>query len=279
MKTWLITGASRGMGRVWAEAALLRGDNVAAIARTTTDFKELSARFGDKILPLAMDVSHPEQVAAGVAQAHQHFGQLDIVINNAGYPLVATIEEASDDEIRALYDTNILGTVRVIRAVLPILRKQGHGHIIGVSSTLALQSMPLIGFYASSKWAFEAIHESLALEVAPFGLKVSIIEPGAYATDFGGPQSGKHGTAMPEYAPVREHVFGMMRTMQRAEPAATADAVLKLVDAEQPPLRLILGSEGVPHAHQVYARRLAEWDAWEEVSASAQGQSTTAAGH
>ncbi|MDE1162551.1 MAG: SDR family NAD(P)-dependent oxidoreductase [Acidobacteriaceae bacterium] len=276
MKTWLITGASRGMGRVWTEAALLRGDKVAAIARSTAEFAPLVERFGEAVLPLAADVYNVEQVNAAVAQAHETFGCLDVVVNNAAYPLVATIEEATDEEIKAIFGTNVLGNVHILRAVLPILRAQGSGHVLGISSTLGLASMPLIGYYASTKWAIEAIYESLALEVAAFGIKVSIVQPGAYATEFGGQQSGKLGTPMEEYASVRQGVFSHLATMQRGEPAATADAVLKLVDEENPPLRLILGSDGLPQAQQVFAKRLAEAEAWKEVSDSAQGKSTTA---
>ena len=185
-KVWFITGTSRGFGRVWAEAALQRGDKVAATARTLESVADLKEKHGAKVLTLELDVTRPEQVKAAVSQAHAQFGRLDVVVNNAGYPLVATIEEASLDEVRALYETNIMGTLSVLQAALPLLRAQGSGHILGISSTLGHVTMPLIGYYCSSKWAFEAIHESLAIEVEPFGIKVTIVEPGAYATEFGG---------------------------------------------------------------------------------------------
>src|SRR5690606_15687936 len=137
------------------------------------------------VLTLAMDVTNAEQVKSAVQQAHEHFGRLDIILNNAGYSLVGTIEESSIDDIQSLYQTNVLGTVSVIQAALPLLRKQGKGHILGVSSGLGHVTYPVIGYYCSSKWAFEAIHESLAVEVKQFGIDVSIIEPGAYATEFG----------------------------------------------------------------------------------------------
>ncbi len=190
-KVWFITGASRGFGRVWADAALKRGDQVAATARTLAGIADLKDKYGANVLTLQLDVTKPDQVKTVVAQAHAHFGRLDIVLNNAGYSLVGTIEEASADDVRALYDTNIFGTLSVIQAALPLLRKQGTGHILGTSSTLGHVTVPLIGYYCSSKWAFEAIHESLAAEIKPFGIKVTIIEPGAYATEFGSPQSFK----------------------------------------------------------------------------------------
>jgi NAD(P)-dependent dehydrogenase (short-subunit alcohol dehydrogenase family) len=190
-KIWFITGASRGFGRIWAEAALTRGDKVAATARTLSDVVDLKERFGDAALPLALDVTDADQVHHVVKQAHAHFGKLDIVLNNAGYTLVGTAEEASEAEVRALFDTNYFGTLRVIQAALPLLRKQGSGHILGVSSGLGILVMPMIGFYCASKWAFEALHESLAHEVKAFGIKVTLLEPGAYATEFSSPVSRK----------------------------------------------------------------------------------------
>ena len=178
-KIWFITGTSRGFGRVWAEAALQRGDKVAATARTLESIADLKEKHGANVLTLELDVTVPEQVTAAVTQAHAHFGRLDIVLNNAGYPLVATIEEASLEDVRARYETNVIGTISVIKAALPFLRAQGSGHIVGISSTLGHVTMPLIGYYCSSKWAFEAIHESLAMEVKPFGIKVTLVEPGA----------------------------------------------------------------------------------------------------
>ena len=270
-KTWFITGASRGFGRTWTEAILQRGDQVAATARDAASLGDLKARFGDAVLPLALDVTDDAQVRQTVAQAHAHFGRLDVVLNNAGYSLVGTVEEVGVDEVRAQFDTNFLGTLRVIQAALPLLRQQGNGHIVGVSSTLGHVSMPLIGLYCATKWAFEALHESLAQEVKGFGVKVSIIEPGAYATEFGSPQSLKMATAKQEYAGLREQVFARMMSMERGNPEATPQAVFALVDAPEPPLRLILGSDGVLWLRGVYAERLATWEAWEAVSSAAQG--------
>jgi NADP-dependent 3-hydroxy acid dehydrogenase YdfG len=179
-KIWFITGSSRGFGRVWAEAALKRGDKVAATARKLESIADLKEKYGENVLLLELDITDPGQVRTAVAEAHDQFGRLDIVLNNAGYSLVGTIEEASAEEVRALYETNIFGALSVIQAALPLLRKQGGGHIIGVSSTLGHMTLPVIGYYCSSKWAFEAIHESLAAEVKPVGIKVTIVEPGAY---------------------------------------------------------------------------------------------------
>lgn len=271
-KVWFITGASRGFGRVWAEAALKRGDRVVATARNPDSLADLKRAYDDNVLTLELDVTRPGQAKAAVAKAQAHFGRLDILLNNAGYPLIGTIEEASADDVRAMYDTNIFGTLAVVQAALPFLREQGSGHILGISSTLGHVTMPLIGYYCSSKWAFEAIHESLAMEVKPFGIKVTIVEPGAYATEFGGPASGKFAAGLDIYADLKAQVFEGMKTMERGDPKATVDAMFKLVDAENPPLRLFLGSHNLPQVRAAYSDRLATWEAWEPVALSAQGK-------
>lgn len=271
-KVWFITGASRGFGRVWADAALKRGDKVAATARSLAGIADLKEKYGANVLTLKLDVTKPDQVKTAVAQAHAHFGRLDIVFNNAGYSLVGTIEEASADDVRALYETNIFGTVSVIQAALPFLREQGSGHILGTSSGLGHVTMPVIGYYCSSKWAFEAIHESLAAEVKAFGIKVTIIEPGAYATDFGSQDSLKFAAGLDIYADYKAQFFGGMKDMERGDPNATPQALFQIVDTENPPLRFNLGSQNLPWVRAAYAERLATWEAWESVSNSAQGK-------
>lgn len=273
-KVWFITGASRGFGRVWADAALKRGDKVAATARTLASIADLNEKYGANVLTLALDVTRPDQVKTAVEQAHAHFGRLDIVLNNAGYSLVGTIEEANADEIRLLYETNILGPVAVIQAALPLLRKQGGGHILGTSSNLGHVTLPVIGYYSSSKWAFEAIHESLAAEVKAFGIKVTIIEPGAYATEFGSPESLKFATDLDIYTDFKTQFFSGLRGMERGDPNATPGALFKIVDAENPPLRINLGSHNLPGVRGAYAERLAIWEEWDDVAVAAQGTPT-----
>lgn len=270
-KVWFITGASRGFGRVWADAALKRGDKVAATARKLESITDLKEKYGENVLTLELDVTKPEQVKTTVEQAYTHFGRLDIVFNNAGYSLVGTIEEASADDIRTLYETNIIGPVSVIQAALPLLRKQGGGHILGTSSNLGHVTLPVIGYYASSKWAFEAIHESLATEVKQFGIKVTIIEPGAYATEFGSQESLKFAQGLDIYTDFKQEFFGSLADMERGDPNATPEALFQIVDAENPPLRLFLGNQCLSWIRKAYAERLATWEAWEDVSNSAQG--------
>ncbi|KGO86375.1 short-chain dehydrogenase [Flavobacterium rivuli WB 3.3-2 = DSM 21788] len=270
-KVWFITGASRGFGRVWADAALKRGDKVAATARSLASIAGLKEQYGDNVLTLELDVTNAEQVKATVAQAHAHFGRLDVVLNNAGYSLVGTIEECSADDIRALYETNILGPVAVIQAALPLLRAQGYGHIMGTSSNLGHVTLPVIGYYASSKWAFEAIHESLATEVKAFGIKVTIIEPGAYATEFGSADSLKFAAGLDIYTDFKENFFKDLSNLERGNPEATPNAVFAVVDAENPPLRIHLGSHNLPWVKTAYAERMAEWEKWDDVASAAQG--------
>lgn len=269
-KVWFITGSSRGFGRVWTNAALERGDKVVATARRLSSITDLKAKYGESVLPLELDVTRPEQVAEVLRKAFDHFGRIDVVLNNAAFALVGTIEEASADDVKTLYETNIFGTLSVIKTALPYLRKQGGGHIIGVSSNLGHVTLPVIGYYCSSKWAFEAIHESLAAEVKPFGIKVSIIEPGAYATEFGSPQSLKFASGLEAYNDLKGQFFEGLKNMEQGDPAATPKAIFKMVDADQPPLRLFLGSQSLPHMREVYAERLATWEAWAEVSNEAQ---------
>ncbi|MCF0064776.1 SDR family NAD(P)-dependent oxidoreductase [Dyadobacter chenwenxiniae] len=270
-KVWFITGASRGFGRVWADAALKRGDKVAATARTLASIADFKDQYGPNVLTLELDVTKADQVKTVVEQAHAHFGRLDIVLNNAGYSLVGTIEEASADDVRALYETNIFGSLAVIKAALPLLRKQGGGHILGTSSNLGHVTMPVIGYYCSSKWAFEAIYESLSAEVKAFGIKVTIIEPGAYATEFGSQESLKFAPGLEVYHDFKTQFMGGIRSTERGDPRATPEALFQMVDSENPPLRFFLGSHNLPAVRKAYAERLAIWEEWEAVSNSAQG--------
>ena len=269
-KIWFITGTSRGFGRIWTEAILKRGDKVAATARKLESIADFNQKYGDQVLTLELDVTNHDQVKKVVEQAHAHFGRLDIVFNNAGYSLVGTIEEASADEVRAMFETNVYGPLAVIQAALPLLRKQGGGHILGTSSNLGHVTLPVIGYYCSSKWAFEAIHESLAEEVKAFGIKVTIIEPGAYATEFGSPESLKFSAGMDIYAEYKEAFFGQLTTMERGNPEATPQAILNIADAENPPLRFFLGNQNLSWVRKAYAERMEEWEKWEAVSNAAQ---------
>jgi NAD(P)-dependent dehydrogenase (short-subunit alcohol dehydrogenase family) len=271
-KTWFITGASRGFGREWSIAALERGDTVAATARDTATLDDLAAQFGDKILPIRLDVNDRDAVFAAVARAHDHFSGLDVVVNNAGYGQFGMVEEISEAEARAQFDTNVFGSLFVTQAALPYLREQGSGHILQVSSIGGVSAFPNIGIYNASKWALEAFSQSLAAEVADFGIKVTIIEPGAYSTDWGG-ASAKHATANPAYDAYREKAAEQRkaRAGNPGDPVATREAVLKVVDSENPPLRIFFGDGPLTIATRDYESRLATWREWEPVSVAAHG--------
>jgi NAD(P)-dependent dehydrogenase (short-subunit alcohol dehydrogenase family) len=271
-KTWFITGASRGFGKEWSIAALERGDSVAATARDTSSLDDLVQQFGDRILPLQLDVDDRDAVFAAVAQAHEHFGRLDVVVNNAGYGQFGMIEEISEAEARQQFDTNVFGALFVTQAALPYLREQGSGHFLQVSSIGGISAFPNIGIYNASKWALEAFSQSLAAEVADFGIKVTLIEPGGFSTDWGG-ASAKHAQPHPAYDTYREKAAEQRKARVAApgDPTASRAAVLQVVDAENPPLRVFFGDGPLGIATRDYESRLAEWREWEHVSKLAQG--------
>jgi NAD(P)-dependent dehydrogenase (short-subunit alcohol dehydrogenase family) len=272
-RTWFITGSSRGFGREWAIAALERGDSVAATARDTGSLDDLVERFGDRILPLKLDVTDRAAVFDAVETAHRRFGRLDFVVNNAGYGQFGLIEEISEAEARAQFETNVFGALWVTQAALPILREQGSGHILQVSSIGGISAFPNIGIYNASKWALEAFSQSLAQEVAGFGVKVTLIEPGGYSTDWGG-SSAKHAAPLAAYDEFREQAAEARKARigTPGDPVATREAVLKVVDAEHPPLRIFFGDGPLRTATADYESRLAEWREWEPVSIEAHGK-------
>ncbi|MGA2828687.1 MAG: SDR family oxidoreductase [Streptosporangiaceae bacterium] len=272
LKTWFITGTSRGFGREWAIAALDRGDKVAATARDTSSLDDLVAKYGDALLPIQLDVTDREADFAAVRRAHEHFGRLDVVINNAGYGHFGMVEELSEQDIRAQLETNLFGALWVTQAALPVMRAQGSGHIIQVSSIGGISAFPIVGAYHASKWGLEGLSQALAQEVAPFGIHVTVIEPGGYDTDWAG-SSARHSAEMAAYENVREQAMKAraQRVSAPGDPAATRDAILKIVDAERPPLRVFLGEAPLGIATADYESRLATWREWQPVSAAAQG--------
>ncbi|MGW4946860.1 SDR family oxidoreductase [Actinoplanes sp. NPDC004185] len=269
-KVWFITGTSRGFGRRFAESALERGDKVAATARTTGTLDDLVAKYGDNVLPLALDVTDKSAVTAAVTTAHEKFGRLDVVVNNAGYGLFGAIEEISEQQLRDQLETNLYGAFFVTQAVLPILREQGSGHIVQISTIGGVAALPTLGGYHASKWALEGFTESLAQEVAAFGIKVTLVEPGGFATDWSG-SSAVHADPNPAYQPLRDAMAARAGQAQPGDPAAAGPALLQIVDADNPPLRVLFGSQPVELVKHLYAQRLQTWSDWEHVSHAAQG--------
>jgi NADP-dependent 3-hydroxy acid dehydrogenase YdfG len=276
-KIWFITGASRGFGRLWAEAALKRGDKVVATARNIDTLAPLAEAYGASVLALTLDVNERDAVTAAVAQAQRHFGRIDVVVNNAGFGVAGAIEELDEAGVRAQFDTNVFGALWVTQAVLPIMRAQKSGHILSVSSLLGIVAVPNLGIYNASKWALEGLMDTLAQEVGAMGVKVTLIEPGAYSTDFSDASSMRFSQPLEAYDEVRQRAAASFTPDMFGDPAATAEAVLKVVDADTPPLRIFLGAVAGPFARQVYEQRLATWDAWADVAVKAHGAPATPA--
>lgn len=270
-KVWFITGAGRGFGREFTEAALGRGDKVAATARNTDALSDLVEIYGDAILPLSLDVTDRAVVQAAVKQAVDTFGRLDVVINNAGYGLFGAVEEISEQQLRDQVEVNLFGVFHVTQSVLPILREQGSGHIIQISTIGGIAAFPILGGYHASKWALEGLTESLAQEVAGFGIKVTLVEPGGFATDWAG-SSAVWGEKNPAYDEVKSNFFGRSAGSSQPQPIGFGTAILKVVDAEQPPLRVLFGEQPTQIVKSLYAKKLATWAEWEPVSLEAEGR-------
>jgi NAD(P)-dependent dehydrogenase (short-subunit alcohol dehydrogenase family) len=271
-KVWFVTGASRGFGRVWSEAALKRGDKVVATARNPGALDELVTAYGDAVLVLPLDVTDRGAVFEAVGQAHRHFGRLDVILSNAGYGYMGAIEELEAGQAKANFDTNVFGTLSVVQAALPILRAQASGHILTVSSIGGVIGFPTGGTYTATKFAVEAMSEALAAEVAAFGIKVTIIEPGHFTTEFR--SSVQSAPVIDAYNPIRQAIRSSFKPEDFGDPVATATAIFKAVDADEPPLRLVLGSITIAQFKAVYAARLNNWEKWEAVSNAAQGKQT-----
>ena len=265
-KVWLITGASRGLGSQWAIAALERGDSVAATARDISALATLLDTYGDAVEPIALDVTDRRACFAAVKAAHDKFGRLDIVVNNAGYGQYGFVEELSEAEARTQLDTNFFGALWITQAALPYLRAQRDGHIIQVSSIGGVTAFANLGIYHASKWALEGMSQALAAEVAPFGVRVTILEPGGYETDW--LAAAPYAEHLDAYTAQRDE-FEAARTERRADlgdPEAAGSAILEIVDADDPPLRVFFGKDALAVAKGDYEHRLAEWERWQALA-------------
>jgi NAD(P)-dependent dehydrogenase (short-subunit alcohol dehydrogenase family) len=268
-KIWFITGASRGFGRIWAESALKRGDRVAATARDLHTLENLKTTYGDAFLPLQLDVRDRKACFENVDKAAAHFGRLDIVVNNAGYGLFGAIEEVSEAEARDQFETNVFGALWITQAALPLMRNQQSGHILQVSSIGGVTTFPIVGLYHASKFALEGFSETLAQEVEQFGIHVTLIEPAGYETDWAG-SSSVRSKPLAAYDEIRARPRPTT-SVKRGDPEATAQAILKLVDDPNPPLRLFLGKLPLTLIRERYKKKMETWEEWNDVSESAQG--------
>jgi NAD(P)-dependent dehydrogenase (short-subunit alcohol dehydrogenase family) len=266
-RVWFITGASRGLGHAFTRAALAAGDRVVAVARTVDTLDPLA---GDRLLSIALDVTDRAAVHDAVDRAVRHFGRLDIVVNNAGFLAMGMLEEFTEAQARAQMDTNFFGALWVSQAVLPRLRAQGSGHILQISSIGGLGGFALTGMYSASKFALEGMSEALAAEAARFGVKVTIVQPGGYWTDLY--TTGLTATEpLDAYADLRAELEKQFAEGSvDSPPEVAAEAVLKLVDSDDPPLRLLLGSMVYDLAFDVSRERMTTWAGWEDVSRAAE---------
>jgi NAD(P)-dependent dehydrogenase (short-subunit alcohol dehydrogenase family) len=269
-KTWFITGTSTGLGRTLTEQLLARGDRVAATLRRPDALDDLRAEHGDRLWVGELDVTHTDAVRTVVDRAFADLGRIDVVVSNAGYGLFAAVEEASDAQIRRQLDTNLIGSIQVIRAALPHLRAQGGGRILQVSSAGGQTTYPNFGYYHASKWGIEGFAETVAQEVAPFGIDVTIVEPGATGTSFGtGLQTAPTLEAYDRTpaGDVRRAVAdGSFEILGDAE--KTVRAMIASADASPAPRRLALGPDAYDHMRASLVARLAELDAQEDLARS-----------
>ncbi|CCH89629.1 Short chain dehydrogenase [Modestobacter italicus] len=270
-RTWLVTGSSRGLGRALATAALEAGDTVLATARDPEQLSELTHRFGDRVRAVALDVTDPAAVDAAVQAAVDTFGRLDVVANNAGHADSAPIEQTTEEAFRDQLETNLHGVIRVTRAALPVFRRQRSGHFLQFSSIGGrVGGTPGLAAYQTAKAGVEAFSEVLHAEVAPLGIAVTIVEPGAFRTDWGG-ASMRLAEVAPDYAATVGRVHAQRRQLdgrQPGDPARAAQVLLDVVAAEEPPLRLLLGSDAVQLAERSSRARAREAAVWAGVSRS-----------
>ena len=263
-KVWLITGTSAGIGKELAEAALEKGYRVAATARKPEVLQYLAEKYPETVLTLKLDVTDKNDVAEAIRETVEKFGRIDVVVNNAGYGLLGAIEEPSDEQIRRQFETNVFGVLNVVRAGLPVLRRQKSGHIINVSSGLGFFAFPSYGYYSATKFALQGISEALAQEIAHLGIKVTIAEPGGTKTDFikGVVQPEN---ALPEDYPTTANLFerfGDMQGLQLSDPRRVAEILIEVSELENPPLHLPLGEDsyhGIQNHLEKISKEIAEW--------------------
>lgn len=248
-RRWLVTGCSSGLGRALAAAAAAAGDTVLATARTPAALRDLQRRHPDRIITTALDVCDPQQCEAAVAHAVDRLGGVDVLVNNAGAGLFGAVEEVGDQELREQLETLVVGPWRLARLVLPVMRSQGSGHIVNVSSVAGRTALPGLAAYVTAKHALEGLGEALACEVGGFGIRVTVLEPGQYATRYGSSlteAAGRVAAYDPVTGPVHEGLRGMA-TADIGDPRSFAEAVLRIVAAEDTPLRIPVGTDAYAH--------------------------------
>ncbi|MGR9354342.1 oxidoreductase [Rhizobium leguminosarum] len=270
--TWFITGASSGLGRALAEAVLARGWRAVMTARRPETLADLTAEHGDRALAIALDVTDSNSIAGAVHDAETHFGAIDVLVNNAGYGYLSAIEEGDDAEIRAQFETNVFGLIAVTKQVLPGMRSRRQGHIFNVSSLGGLVAFAATGYYHATKFAVEGLSESLSHEVKSLGIDVTILEPGAFRTDWAGRSMVESSTIIDDYAETsgkRRQATRSVSGNQPGDPVRAATAIISAFEADEPPLRLLLGAPALKIARERLDALRANFEAWAETTLSA----------
>jgi NAD(P)-dependent dehydrogenase (short-subunit alcohol dehydrogenase family) len=273
-RVWLITGSSTGFGRALAEAALAQGDCVIVTARNVSQIQDIEHKYPQTAKAVRLDVTHPATIQTAMKSGLEAFRRIDVLVNNAGYGLMGAIEEVSDQQIRHQFETNFFGLLNVIRAIIPTFKKQGSGHILNISSAGGRITLPTLGLYHASKFAVEGLSETLAQELQPFGIKVTIIEPGSFDTDFV-TRSLVTAKQMPEYDCFREQIVKFSAEHPRGHVPTGVQAMLKVVELSDPPLRLAIGPDALPMLIQKLSSDIEEYqhfkDIWQDSTAHASG--------
>jgi NAD(P)-dependent dehydrogenase (short-subunit alcohol dehydrogenase family) len=271
-KVWFITGCSTGFGRELAKAVLDRGYRAVVTARNPAKVEDIVAGHQDRALVLELDVTDAVEVDAAVKSAEQHFKRIDVLVNNAGIGYFGAVEESDDEEVRRMFEINFFGLSRMTRAVLPIMRAQRSGHIVNISSIGGLRSFPTLAYYNASKYAVEGFSESLSLEVAPLGIKVTLVEPSGFRTDWAGRSAGESKSRIPDYAPTAGQNLQDLRGnsgKQPGDPVRAAAAIIAAVESPKPPLRLLLGRAALKGARAKLEMLKKDFDAWEATTVGA----------
>ena len=271
-KVWLITGCSTGFGREIALAALSAGYRVVVTARKLDSITDLATRFPDRALAVALDITDSAQIEQAVTQALSHFGQIDVLVNNAGYGYVAAVEEGEDSAVRDLFETNFFGALALTKAIIPHMRNRQSGRIINNSSQAGLMANPGTGYYSASKYALEGLMEALAKELAPFNIQVSSVQPGAFRTDWAGRSMQRSQTTMPEYhdhVGARLDMIAEMDGKQPGDPKRGAEAFVMLAECDKPPVQLLLGQGVLMTYRDKLAAVTSSLDEWEEITLGA----------
>lgn len=266
-KVWFITGSSTGFGRLLAEETLERGYKVVATARNTADIEDLVEKYPETARALKLDVTNEEDVKNSVKQAVEEFGTIDVLVNNAGYGLGGGIEEPSMEQIQMQYETNVFGVIRLMREVLPLMRKQKSGHILNLSSVVGITAFASTGYYSSTKFAVESLSEALSKEVEHLGIKVTIVEPGGFRTDFAGRSFTQPANRIEDYVTSeRIDAIGEYHNKQPGDPVKAVKAMIAVVEHENPPLRLPLGEDAVENMETKLKDVQQNIDEWREVA-------------